>query len=140
VAVDAAAVQRRITGTCNPGQYVRAVNADGTVTCGTDAGGTVTSVSAVTPLQMGGSANAPIVGLRAAETIGFSCQNGGCTVTSTEAHVFCALTKVGWRNFGNTWTGSASCQLTGSPGATWTLTADLPGGSVGTATCVALCF
>jgi hypothetical protein len=44
--LNVAQVQRRVTGFCPPGQYVRAVLQDGTVTCGSDAGGagTVTSV------------------------------------------------------------------------------------------------
>ena len=44
--LNAAQVQRRITGFCTPGQYVRAVLQDGTVTCEADSGGlgTVTTV------------------------------------------------------------------------------------------------
>jgi hypothetical protein len=38
--IDATQVQRRVTGSCPGGQYVRVVNADGTVTCGADASGT----------------------------------------------------------------------------------------------------
>ena len=38
--INAAQVQRRVTGNCPSGQYVRVVNQDGTVTCGTDASGT----------------------------------------------------------------------------------------------------
>jgi hypothetical protein len=45
--IDATQVQRRVTGTCPAGQYVRIVAQDGSVTCGTDAtsGGTVTSIA-----------------------------------------------------------------------------------------------
>ena len=44
--IDAAEVQRRVTGICPAGQYLRVVNQNGTVTCGSDAdsGGSVTSI------------------------------------------------------------------------------------------------
>jgi hypothetical protein len=45
--INATQIQRRVTGSCAAGQYVRIVNQDGTVTCGADAnaGGTVTSIA-----------------------------------------------------------------------------------------------
>ena len=45
--IDAAQVQRRVTGSCPTGQYVRIVAQDGSVTCSTDAAGsgTVTSIA-----------------------------------------------------------------------------------------------
>ncbi|MBX3726610.1 MAG: tail fiber domain-containing protein [Xanthomonadales bacterium] len=53
--IDAAQVQRRVTGNCAVGQYVRAIAQNGTVTCGTDAdaGGTVTSIATGTGLTGG---------------------------------------------------------------------------------------
>ncbi|MBK9605217.1 MAG: hypothetical protein IPO58_01875 [Betaproteobacteria bacterium] len=48
IAADATYLQRRVAASCAPGSYIRAIAADGTVTCGTDAnsGGTVTSITA----------------------------------------------------------------------------------------------
>jgi hypothetical protein len=45
--INATQIQRRVTGSCPTGQYVRVVAQDGTVTCGTDAtgSGTVTSIA-----------------------------------------------------------------------------------------------
>jgi len=45
--INAAQIQRRVSDNCVVGQYVRAINQDGSVACGTDAnsGGTVTSIA-----------------------------------------------------------------------------------------------
>ncbi len=50
-------IQQRVTGTCLVGQYVRTVNADGSVACGTDAnsGGTLTAINAGIGLMGGGA-------------------------------------------------------------------------------------
>ncbi len=57
LAVDPAAIQTRVTGTCGSGQYVQSVNANGTVVCGADAnsGGTLTAVNAGPGLSGGGA-------------------------------------------------------------------------------------
>ena len=58
--VNAAEVQRRVTGTCGTGLYVQSVAADGTVSCGTDSGGvgTITGVTAGAGLSGGGPSGA----------------------------------------------------------------------------------
>lgn len=55
--LDSAALQRRVIGTCPSGSSVRAINADGTVTCEPDdnAGGDVTGVIAGEGLTGGGT-------------------------------------------------------------------------------------
>ena len=60
IAINPAQVQARINGACGAGQYVQAVNADGTVTCGSDASGagTITAVTAGTGLTGGGTSGA----------------------------------------------------------------------------------
>ncbi len=49
-------LQRRVTGTCDPGFFVIAINPDGTVTCGQDASGSgdITAVNAGSGLEGGG--------------------------------------------------------------------------------------
>jgi hypothetical protein len=55
LAVDTNVIQARVTGTCGVSQYVQGINANGTVSCGTDAGGTITGVTAGTGLTGGGT-------------------------------------------------------------------------------------
>lgn len=54
---DAAAFQKRVSGTCSTGNFIIGVNTDGTVTCAPDLSGTgdVTGVTAGTGLQGGGA-------------------------------------------------------------------------------------
>ncbi|MBL9015501.1 MAG: hypothetical protein JNL83_15055 [Myxococcales bacterium] len=54
---DAAAFQKRVSGTCNTGNFIIGVNGDGTVVCAPDLSGTgdVTGVTAGTGLQGGGA-------------------------------------------------------------------------------------
>ena len=55
IAADTTYLQRRVSGSCAVGSYVRAIAADGTVTCAADAnsGGTLTSIAAGTGLTGG---------------------------------------------------------------------------------------
>ena len=71
--INATQVQRRVTGSCPAGQYIRVISQTGTVTCGTDAnaGGTVTSIETGTGLTGG-----PITG-----TGSIAIANGGVGTT-----------------------------------------------------------
>jgi len=51
--IDQTAVQRRVSGSCNTGDWVRGVNADGSVVCQSDPGGDITEVIAGTGLTGG---------------------------------------------------------------------------------------
>lgn len=52
--IDLAELQRRVTGTCGAGEFMRIVNEDGSVTCAASATGDLTSVTAGTGLTGGG--------------------------------------------------------------------------------------
>jgi hypothetical protein len=54
ISVDTAAIQRRVTGTCPSGQYVKQINQDGTVVCETSSAGDMTAVNAGSGLTGGG--------------------------------------------------------------------------------------
>jgi hypothetical protein len=55
LAVDPAYVQRRVTGTCDVGEAIRTIAADGTVVCQVGATGDITGVTAGTGLTGGGA-------------------------------------------------------------------------------------
>ncbi len=84
VAVDTTTIQARVTGFCGAGNYVRAVAANGTVTCGTDAnsGGTVTGVTAGTGLTGGTIATSGTMALDTAYTDARYWGLGGNAVTA----------------------------------------------------------
>lgn len=54
LSVDTTAIQARVAGTCAVGSAIRAIAANGSVTCDVDAGGTITGVTAGTGLNGGG--------------------------------------------------------------------------------------
>ena len=55
--------QKRVTGTCGAAQYLQTVAADGTVTCGTDAGGDITAVVAGNGLTGGATSGSATLGI-----------------------------------------------------------------------------
>jgi hypothetical protein len=90
--IDATQIQRRVTGSCPTGQYVRVVAQDGTVTCGTDATGTGTVTSIATgagltggPITTSGTISVAPGGIGAAQIDDTEVQRrvtGTCTGTN----------------------------------------------------------
>jgi hypothetical protein len=94
LSADTTYLQRRVTGAASPGQYVRAINSDGSVTTGTDqvgsgGGGTITGVTAGTGLTGGGTSG----------TVALSAQLGG-SGTST------ALARSDHHHWNGSWIGN----------------------------------
>jgi len=85
--LSAADLQRRVTGTCVTGQYVRSISADGGVGCGTDAdsGGDITAVSAGTGLTGGATSGAATLGLEVPMALSASAAVPTATMTQTGA-------------------------------------------------------
>ena len=63
--INAAQVQRRVTGTCAASQGVQSISQDGTVVCGTFGSGTITGVTAGTGLTGGGTSGSVTLGIAA---------------------------------------------------------------------------
>jgi hypothetical protein len=77
---DTAYLQRRVSGTCAAGSSIRAIGADGSVTCEIDAIGDITSVTAGQGLTGGGTAgdvtlNVNLAGIGSATTVARSDHN-----------------------------------------------------------------
>ncbi|MFO1303329.1 MAG: tail fiber domain-containing protein [Burkholderiales bacterium] len=77
IAVDTTAIQSRVTGTCAAGSSIRTINANGTVTCQTDAnsGGTVTSVATGAGLAGGPITTSGTISLSATQLLP-ACSSG----------------------------------------------------------------
>ncbi|HEY6179128.1 MAG TPA: hypothetical protein VIX73_31960, partial [Kofleriaceae bacterium] len=71
LAVDTTAIQRRVTGSCPAGQYIRVIAADGTVTCQADASN-IGDITGVTP-------GAGLAGGGVTGDVSLSIANGGIT-------------------------------------------------------------
>ncbi len=91
LAADFTAVQRRVTGTCPSGQYIRAIAADGTVTCQAD---TSITYSAGAGLSLSGTTfSIPANGINATQIadepgVQFLQSTSGPAATTTEADLF----------------------------------------------------
>ncbi|HRQ63482.1 MAG TPA: tail fiber domain-containing protein [Xanthomonadaceae bacterium] len=123
--IDASQVQRRVTGSCPAGQFLRAVGQSGTVTCSSDSGGTVTSIAtgagltggpitrsgtvAIAPGGVGASeVNPAEVQLRVNQTCSAGKYLKGLTI---EGKVICGDEPVGppgWSLTGNSGTSSGN--------------------------------
>lgn len=119
-------VQRRVTGSCPSGQYVRVVNQDGTVTCDIDvrSSGSVTSVATGAGLTggpittdgtisvaAGGIGNTEINAAQVQRRIGGNCQVGEyIRVVNQDGSVSCGTdaTGSGWSLGGNAGTNPAT--------------------------------
>ncbi len=100
-------LQQRVIGSCSIGQYVRSIDANGNVVCGTDAnsGGTITNVTAGFGLTGGGSIGS--VALNVVTTSVQSRVNGNCSVGNAIRAINAD--------------GTVTCQATSSGGSFWSL-------------------
>mgnify|MGYP001421715210 CR=1 FL=1 len=76
-------IQARVTGVCSAGQYVRQVDADGSVVCGTDAnsGGDITAVTAGAGLSGGATTGDASLALATSYRLPQSCAAGQVPVS-----------------------------------------------------------
>ncbi len=61
--INAAQVQRRVSGTCASGSSIQLINSDGTVACQSAGGGTISSVTSGRGLAGGGSSGSVTIGI-----------------------------------------------------------------------------
>jgi hypothetical protein len=139
--IDATQIQRRVTGSCPTGQYVRVVAQDGTVTCGTDATGTGTVTSIATGAGLtggpittsgtiavapGGIGTTEINATQVQRRVTGSCPTGQYVrVVAQDGTVTCGTDATGSGTVTNIATGAG---LTGGPITTSGTIAVAPGG------------
>jgi hypothetical protein len=83
--VDATQIQRRVSANCPAGQYVRLVNQDGTVVCGNDAGGSVTSVGTGAGLTGGPITGSGTIAIAAGGVNGAMIQDGSVAAADVDS-------------------------------------------------------
>jgi hypothetical protein len=128
------AVQRRVSSTCAAGSSIRAIAADGTVTCQTDSN---TTYAAGSGLTMSGTSIALGSPTRFPASGNFESPiNGNAELTTPTPHAFCALTYV---RFPADAVGTTHwCIVERNANGTWVLLAS--SGSNETARCVMTCL
>lgn len=113
-------VQSRVTGTCAVGQYVRAIAADGTATCGTDAN---TTYTAGTGLNLSGGQFSIVPTTVQSRVTGTCGVGSSIRVINQDGSVICQADTVGVTSSGTITTGSlagwASGTAIGSSGLTY---------------------
>lgn len=102
--IDSAAVQKRVTGAAPSGQFIKSINADGTVVSGIDqnSGGTVTNVSASSPLSVTNATTTPSIALSG--TVGAANGGTGLTTPGSSGNLL--------QSNGTVWTSAAPSFLT----------------------------
>lgn len=106
-AVDTSAVQVRVTGVCSPGNYVRAIASDGTVTCGADNGGTTYTAGA--GLQLIGAEFSVITSTIQARISGTCSVGSAIRAIAADGSVTCQTDTAG-----PTYSAGAGIDLTGN--------------------------
>lgn len=115
--IDPSQVQRRVSGACPAGQFLRAVNADGSVACGADAdsGGTVTSIatgagltggpisaSGTISIAPGGVGSAQIDSAQVQRRVSGNCPAGSAVrLVNADGSVACSVIPAAWALGGN---------------------------------------
>ena len=97
LSVDTTVIQARVAGTCTAGNSIRAIAADGSVTCqaDTNSGGTITGVTAGTGLSGGGTSGAVTLSVNTSAIqarVGGTCPGGqSIRVINADGSVTCQV-------------------------------------------------